>query len=556
MRGKRFLRLGLAGSVLAFLFCGGTGTCIVARSWESLSGSTMTVGRDTTYLEGPLDSQGFVDYAAALNQQASAGVTPDDNAAVLLAQALGPPECDADYCREYYRLLGIEPLPAEGEYYVSGDSFVEDLEAEAAAGSEEAEISSWAETPGARERFWRDHEEASTRPWTAREFPDLARWIEMNDSSVDLVIEASRRPKCYLPIILLTSEEGLLSAGGWLTQASRDVFRLLSIRATLRVGQGRIEAAWEDLLADHRLARHVSQNPKTIDGLVGLAMEGIVTRSQTVLIHYGVPTSGQIRQMQQDLNDLPSQDSMVKRLVVGERLRSLDSIVCVSRYWMVIGQEDAGVLRESEIGQKVLGSAGRAAIDWDEILRIANQYYDDLEEALELPTGQERYEAVAALEASLEDEREQSRGPGRFLRSFVSFRSPKKTMSRHLGNMHLLLLTSSAHWLLRADDRCIAHRRMLRIALAAAAYRTEYGVYPESLDAVSDYLPAIPVDPHSEKSFLYRLEGDGFVLYSVGANGLDEEGRNETGAAETQADDIALHVPPQDPDGSQSCYCD
>jgi hypothetical protein len=65
----------------------------------------------------------------------------------------------------------------------------------------------------------------------------------------------------------------------------------------------------------------------------------------------------------------------------------------------------------------------------------------------------------------------------------------------------------------------------LRAALACERYRLSQGKWPSSLDAlVPVYLPAIPVDPFSGKPLLYRLLPDGVVIYSVGANGVDDQG--------------------------------
>lgn len=549
MRGKRILTFGLIGGFSAFLLCGGVGTCVAVRTWRSLPGSAITVGRDTTYLEGPLDKDGYVDYAGALNRQLSEGVTPEENAAVLLLQAFGPPFGDAEYRRKVYDLLGVEPLPSEGEYFVD-DEIVGELVAETATGEKEGAAPSMeantTSTPS--ERFWRDCEEASTRPWTAQEFPDLARWVEVNEGPLDLVVEASRRPKCFLPIVLLTPEEGLMSYGMWLAHMTRSAVRVLCIRATLRVGEGRLDEAWQDLLAGHRLARHVSQSPMSVVGLTGAAMESMVAQSQTVLIHYGEPVPGQIRQFLDDMNSLPPRRPLSDR-INADRLQSLDSIACLSRNLGTLMEED-GDAPKSEFVKELMGMAGRAAMDWDEMLRTANHYYDALEEAVNRPTFQERREAVAALNAALDAEVEQMRSFGRFVRSFASSRSPRTTMSNHIATMLVALLISSSDWVIRADERAFTQCSMLLITLGAAAYRAEYGVYPQSLDAVRPYLPDVPVDLYSEKPFGYRLENDGFVLYSVGPNGIDEAGRNQDdpGSPEdSKADDIALHVPPLPP---------
>src|SRR5262245_55897881 len=49
-----------------------------------------TISKETTYVTGPLDKDGYIDYVAALNERLRQGVTPENNANVLIWKALGP----------------------------------------------------------------------------------------------------------------------------------------------------------------------------------------------------------------------------------------------------------------------------------------------------------------------------------------------------------------------------------------------------------------------------------------------------------------------------------
>src|SRR5262245_11644877 len=48
-----------------------------------------TISKQTTYVTGPLTKDGTIDYAAALHQRLSQGVTPESNANVLFWKATG-----------------------------------------------------------------------------------------------------------------------------------------------------------------------------------------------------------------------------------------------------------------------------------------------------------------------------------------------------------------------------------------------------------------------------------------------------------------------------------
>jgi len=66
-----------------------------------------------------------------------------------------------------------------------------------------------------------------------------------------------------------------------------------------------------------------------------------------------------------------------------------------------------------------------------------------------------------------------------------------------------------------------------RIGLACKIFKSRTGAYPESLEAlVPGILKEVPVDPFTGKPFVYRREGKGFIVYSLGSNEKDDGGRS------------------------------
>lgn len=72
----------------------------------------------------------------------------------------------------------------------------------------------------------------------------------------------------------------------------------------------------------------------------------------------------------------------------------------------------------------------------------------------------------------------------------------------------------------------ITQKACLAAALALRAYRLDQGAYPGELsDLVPDYLDSIPQDPFAGDAPLrYRIDGDRYVLYSIGPDGVDDGG--------------------------------
>src|SRR5262245_46253857 len=80
--------------------------------------STFTISPATTYVTGPADEEGFVDYQTALNARLGAGIAPENNANVLIVQALGPHPERGTMPPDYWQWLGIEPPPEQGAYFI------------------------------------------------------------------------------------------------------------------------------------------------------------------------------------------------------------------------------------------------------------------------------------------------------------------------------------------------------------------------------------------------------------------------------------------------------
>ena len=81
--------------------------------------AAIVVSKETTYITEPLGPDGLPDYEAYLLQQGSEGVTPENNAAVLIWQAMWP----GDLAQEHWLLLceelGIKEIPSSKEALVS-----------------------------------------------------------------------------------------------------------------------------------------------------------------------------------------------------------------------------------------------------------------------------------------------------------------------------------------------------------------------------------------------------------------------------------------------------
>ena len=79
---------------------------------------------------------------------------------------------------------------------------------------------------------------------------------------------------------------------------------------------------------------------------------------------------------------------------------------------------------------------------------------------------------------------------------------------------------------LPAQDRIVVQCDLAEMAIYLKQLKKKTGSYPEKLDAiVPEYIQELPVDPFTGAPYLYRKESEGFVLYSVSVNLVDDGGK-------------------------------
>jgi hypothetical protein len=498
--------------------------------------STFTIGPDSTRVTEPLDGAGRIDYAAALDDRIGEGVTPETNANVPFVAALGPRPAGGVMPDEFYRRLGIARPPEEGEYFTPWTDFVKTRPA-APKGIED------------RERPAVDGvdrlNEAKTWPWRTSDFPDVADWLKRNERPLAVIAQAMLRPHYFNPLVP-KSPDGqsarLLNSALSTAQAARDVAAALACRAMWHAGEGRYDRAWEDLLACQRLGRQVGRGAMLIECLVGSAIIAVATNAQVVLIGVASPTSETARRWLDDLQRLPAIPAFAPKIDLGERFTMLEGMQRLARSGPSVLEKLDDTRPQDDSPPAFASRLFTRSTDWDPALRHGNQTYDRIVAAAGLPRRGERQEALAELVRELKQRRADLAKPGT-----VSWlvQSPEDR-GEIFGNVLIGLVVPALLKIQDAVDRVAQGHESLRIALALAAYRADVGRYPARLEDVAPkYLPAIPDDLFSGKPLKYRLSDDGYLLYSVGKNGVDDDGRSSTD--EPAGDDLAVRMPPKEP---------
>jgi hypothetical protein len=498
---------------------------------------TYTVSPETTYITEPLDAGGFVDYQAAVNDQLAKGVTPENNANVLIFQALGPHPEGGTMPPEYFRRLGVPQPPEAGEYFIGWDKYFQahlkdppddvlDL-----VGDEREWKEQWTARSD-RARQW---------PWRAKDEPEFAAWLKVNEKPLALMAEAGRRPKYYNPLVSTSTDPQsarLISALLPSVQKCREVGSALVCRAMGRIGEGDYAAAWQDLLACQRLGRVLAGGGTLIEDLVGIAIVNIATNAQVTFLGHGAHSSAQLRAWLADLRALPPMPPLADKMALSERLMTLDALMSIAYHGPGVLDQLAGSAGPKPVKNEFWGRMMGRSIDFDPAFRKVNAMFDRCEAACRLPVRAARKAAFTEIEDDIKERKAGVVALGPVERATMG----RAKRGEYVGDVLIGLMLPAFTKIQDAADRTEQAQANLQLAFALAAHRADSGRYPARLDEVAPrYLPQVPGDLFSGKPLVYRPADGGYLLYSVGLNGVDEGGRWTDD--DPRGDDLRVRMP-------------
>jgi hypothetical protein len=492
----------------------------------------ITIGKETTYATGPLDKDGYIDYAAALNERLGKGVTPANNANVLIWKALGPrPEGGRGMPAEFFKLMGIQEPPAKGDYLIEFFRYRKEV----------LKI----EMRQVGEDIFDRHGRVTQAPWTPKDHPDFASWLKANEKPLAVLREATRRTHYFSPLVPSTTgngSAGLVTALLPAVQRCREAAHAFTARAMLRAGEGKYEAAWQDLLSCHRLGRLVGRGATLIEGLVGLAIESIAAQADVVFLASARLDAKQIEKCLSDLRKLPPLPGMADKVDLCERFTFLEAITLLDRHGLKYARVLAGLggVGLPDVPEPILEAALKD-VDWDVGLKNANRWYNRLSAAMRGKDRASREQALNQMDSELKALKKKIGQSD--LAQLV--KADKKARGKAIGDVLIALLIPAVQKVATAGDRVGQIDTNLHLAFALAWHRADKGSYPKKLDDLAPkYLKEIPLDVFSGRALIYRPSKNGYLLYSVGVNGIDEQGRSYGDMP--PGDDLSVRMRPRD----------
>jgi hypothetical protein len=224
------------------------------------------------------------------------------------------------------------------------------------------------------------------------------------------------------------------------------------------------------------------------------------------ILHDGKFSSKELNAMRIELRQCAKHASVTTAIDLDERLTTLDAV-----------QALAQVHRVATDGHK----GGQGSVDWNLMLREFNTWFDELVAEMRKEEAGDPNADVKALIEARHARFEKNR------RYWIAGCPFSRSARTHLVTSPLaLLLEPAVLTLMTVERRWKSTIERLDLVFALEQFRAETGKYPQSLaELVPTHIAKIPLDPLARKPFRYRAKNDGYMLWSIGSNGVDDDGR-------------------------------
>ena len=478
------------------------------------------ISRDTTYVDGPLTKDGYIDYVAHFNKVLSDGVTPKNNAAVLLVRTYPGGIASEKFMKRYCDALGIKPVPLDGDHYEDLVTFLLKRDG----------IDRFDRTPASAEKqeeFIKIQSRVMNNVWTEEQYPYVKKWLDENEKHFDTVRKASLRKRYYHPLLNSDDDESKMLVGVLLPQiqSSREYARALTIRSYYYLGIGENDKCAEDMLTMRRLGNLIAQGGTLVEQLVGIAILGIAQGLEENVALSGKFSAKELLDYRSKMMKARAKPNVAKSFGEFERLTYLDCVQQVMkggiRSLSEIQAMGSGASGSRTRMQELLDKVITSSTDWMTTMEVGNKMFDKFGKSMKTDDWIEKGEAMANMEEELQKMSE-SINSTTAIRAFLGgpeFRG--KMMGRILVPMLMPALSAAT----TAEQRIQICDDLSYFTFSIAAFKAETGSYPNSLEELSDKIEGdYPIDRFSNEDFLYRRNGDGFIVYSVGPNGNDDNG--------------------------------
>ncbi len=326
----------------------------------------------------------------------------------------------------------------------------------------------------------------------------LVPWLQQNAPAIAAVREGANKKDCRFPVF---GKAGMSISSILLPhlQYMRNLGRLLVIRGKHLEHQKKYREALHTYLVAAKMGYHLSKGPILISGLVGIAVDSIATKHIESCILRNRLETDTLTYLLQRSNVIGRAGENFQVAMSGERMFGLSAVDDVlerpGEFYAAVDPADEPLSKLKEVLHIVPGRClGLRAIMKSDFRR----YWNAFDKWNALPD----HIALRPENRLADDE--------------IIQELPPWSLAR-------MLLPALSH-ARRSFVRAKATKAVLTAEVALELYRNEKGGYPRGLAQLKGILDEIPKDPFINEPLKYKATENGYIVYSVNDNLVDDGG--------------------------------
>lgn len=346
-------------------------------------------------------------------------------------------------------------------------------------------------------------------PWPSEAWPQLAaaeRFLSSYRGSLDHIHEAAARDgRARFPVRFAAGANMPLPH----LEQLRTAVRVLALESAVAAHRGQLDSAAESVVAMFAAARSIEQEPVLVSQLVRMALGGMARGRVEWLLSAAALSDAQLARLDAELSASDYREP-VRRALLGERVIGILGFTNPALALTGVDARQASRLPKSPDDEPMY-----LQLMCEMVAAVNN-------------TGSARKRAADAAEARLKE--------------------LARTRNANRRYPLTLLIVPAVGACADAAGYNEGARDAARVAVAIERFRHSEGRLPSKLDElVPSHLRALPIDPGDGAQLRYRIDSTEYLVYSVGADAVDDGGRP---APPGQRGDIVVRVRRKDAGGA------
>lgn len=356
-----------------------------------------------------------------------------------------------------------------------------------------------------------------SQPWLSREHPILTEWLQGHEKTISALTKACNIKMCRFGanLKLRTTDKLVI----YRRQALKSWAVLLLLAGNNDRGQGRLDQALEKYLFALRIADHLDQQKQTNDLLMGFSIEGVVLPPLNRFVIETDASEEQLKLISGALKNIENNwcSDFSKCLEYDKFF--VKNVFCNLAY-------QTNPQGRTRFSRDIASAISRRRLPSQTYWQKKSMKACAIGAWFFFPTTPQK---TAQMIDKIFENAKALTDPNfpwgtEDLRSLPRFQLNCSYLIESLTNRSTRLYPPFHDVYLKR----LAQRRAARLITAIKSSHIANSRWPETLDSIkSDAPPEAFIDPLNGGPFVYKLNGDDFILYSKGRNNIDEDGKRE-----------------------------